>query len=48
MTTFRLHYDDGSTLEVDAETPGEARAVGATRRTGRICKVKVVREKADD
>lgn len=47
MTTFRIHYGDGTTVYVDAETPNDAREVAKGRRAGKISKVKVVKEKAN-
>lgn len=41
---FRLHYSDGTTLDVDAENPTQAREIAKERRTGVVTKVKVVRE----
>lgn len=46
MTQFRLHYTDGTTLDVDAETPAQAREVAKERRTGIISKIKVLKEPA--
>lgn len=42
---FRLHYADGTTLDIDADTPTQAREISKTRRDGIITKVKVAREK---
>ena len=47
MSVFRLHYSDGTTLDVDAESPTQAREIAKERRTGVVTKVKVVKEKAD-
>ena len=47
MSVFRLHYTDGTTLDVDAENPTQAREIAKERRTGVITKVKVVKEKVD-
>jgi hypothetical protein len=47
MTAFRLHYTDGTTLDVDAENPVHAREIAKERRSGIVTKVKVVKEKAD-
>lgn len=44
MTQFRLHYTDGSTLDIDAETPKQAREIADQRRSGKITKVKVLKE----
>lgn len=47
MITFRLHYTDGTTLDVDAENPTQARAIAKERRTAIVKKIKVVKEKGD-
>lgn len=44
---FRLHYTDGSTLDVDADTPDQARKIAKDQREGVIKKIKVVKEKAN-
>jgi len=44
---FRLHYTDGTTLDVDAENPTQARDIAKGRRDGIVTKVKVVKEKMD-
>lgn len=44
MTAFRLHYSDGTTLDVDAENPAQAREIAKERRTGIVTKIKVVKE----
>lgn len=46
MTQFRLHYSDGTTLDVDAENPTQAREIAKEIRTGIITKVKRVKEPA--
>lgn len=46
MSIFRLHYTDGTTLDVDAENPVQAREVAKERRTGVITKIKVLKETA--
>jgi hypothetical protein len=46
MSTFRLHYSDGTTLDVDAETPAKAREIAKERRTGTVTKVKVLKVSA--
>lgn len=46
MTVFRLHYTDGTTLDVDAENPAQAREIAKDRHKGIVAKVKVVKEKA--
>lgn len=46
MAIFRLHYSDGTTLDVDAENPTQAREIAKERRTGVITKVKRVKESA--
>ncbi|WP_155772398.1 hypothetical protein [Mesorhizobium loti] len=41
MTAFRIHYGDGKTIVVDAETPKEAAAKAAkTGLIGIITKIK--------
>lgn len=47
MPVFRLHFLDGTTLDVDAESPTQAREIAKVRRTGVVTKVKVVKEKVD-
>jgi len=47
MTKFRVFYTDGATLDVDAETPAQARTIAIKRQDGLISKIKVVRERAD-
>lgn len=47
MSVFRLHYSDGTTLDVGAENPTQAREIAKERRTGVITKIKVVKERAD-
>ena len=44
MSTFRLHYTDGTTLDVDAPDPAAARKKAAEIRDGFIKKIKVVKE----
>ncbi len=48
MTMFRVHYNDGSTMDVDADRPDNARKAALETRKGGILKVKVVKEKAAD
>jgi len=45
--TFRVHFEDGQTLDVIAATPDEARRIAAKRIKGVIGKVKIVREPRD-
>lgn len=47
MTQFRLHYTDGTTLDVDAEAPVQAREIAKGHRAGIIKKIKIVKEQAD-
>lgn len=47
LTTFRVHFADGVTVDVDAETPPAAREIARRGHIGNITKVKVVKEKAD-
>lgn len=44
MTPFRIHYSDNTTLDLDAETPAEARKIASARRNGVITKIKVLKE----
>jgi hypothetical protein len=46
MARFRVHFDDGQALDVQAETPAKAREEARRRRPGNILKVKQVREEA--
>lgn len=46
MTTFRLFYTDGTTHDVDAEDPAQARKIAKDRHEGIIKKIKVVKESA--
>lgn len=48
MTTFRIHFEDGTTLDVDADHPDDARAAAKDKRAGRITKVKVVKERTNE
>ncbi len=41
---FRVHFEDGTKLDVDAETAQEASKKALKRHDGIIRKVKVVRE----
>lgn len=44
---FRLHYTDGTTLDIDADTPDAARKKAAAIRDGIVKKIKVVKERVD-
>lgn len=44
MTTFRVHYAGGDTVDVEADDPIDARQKANQQRGGIITKVKVVRE----
>ncbi|MBZ9719133.1 hypothetical protein LB519_14890 [Mesorhizobium sp. AD1-1] len=47
MTAFRIHYADGRTLIVDAETPKDAASKAAlTGHGGSISKIKVAKDVA--
>lgn len=46
MTQFRIHYTDGTTLDVDAVDPAQARKIAKDRHEGIIKKIKVVKELA--
>lgn len=45
MTTFRVHFEDGSKVEIQAETPVAAQAAAQKNRpaSGVVTKVKRVR-----
>lgn len=46
MTIFRVHFTGGTTSDVDADTPDQARKIAKT--DGKfVAKVKIVKEKAD-
>lgn len=45
MTTFRVFYSDGTTFDVDADSPDAAREKARGKRKGKITKVKVVKDK---
>lgn len=47
MATFRVHFETGGPVTVDAATPADARKRAEAIRPGRITKVKLLREKAD-
>ncbi|HEX7072940.1 MAG TPA: hypothetical protein VF226_02785 [Hyphomicrobiaceae bacterium] len=44
LTTFRVFYSDGSTVDVAAANPYDARAAARKQRDGQIKKVKRVKE----
>lgn len=44
LTLFRVHFADGTTTDVEAATPKDAKAVAEKRHTSHIRKIKVVRE----
>ena len=46
MLIFRLHYSDGTTLDLEAENPTQAREIAKDRRTGVVTKAKRVKETA--
>jgi hypothetical protein len=46
MTTFRIHYADGSKLTVQASNPADARKQAEAKRGGLISKVKKLKEAA--
>ncbi|EJN04286.1 hypothetical protein [Phyllobacterium sp. YR531] len=45
MTTFRVHYESGDFIDVDAEDPIEARQQANQRKSGQVTKVKVLKVK---
>lgn len=53
MTIFRVRFEDGSFLDVEADHPDEARSIAAAKikaergHAVRIAKVKVAKEKVD-
>lgn len=44
LITFRIFFEDGTTIDVDASHPDDARFEANQRRGGRIVKVKRVKE----
>jgi uncharacterized membrane protein len=48
MTTFRIHFKDRTTIDVDAENPDRACDIAKERRQGIVKKVKVLKESAND
>lgn len=48
MAIFRIHFDIGEALDIDAETPKQAEAQARAARPGSfIRKIKVVKEKVE-
>lgn len=48
MPTFRIHFDIGDPIDIDAETPKQAEAQARTARPDAfIRKIKVVKEKTE-
>lgn len=47
MPVFRVHYADGVSFDIEAETPAQAREVAKVEHQGIIKKIKVVKEQAD-
>lgn len=43
LLTFRVHFADGVTIDVDAATPTAARIVAEKKHDAIVTKVKVVR-----
>lgn len=41
---YRVHFADGTKLDVDAETPAQARAAAVARHPGVVTKIKIVKE----
>ena len=46
MTKFRVHYETGEIIDVDAEDPVDARQQANHQQAGKVTKVKVLKEKA--
>lgn len=47
MVTFRIHFDIGDPIDIDAETPKQAEAQAKAARPGTfVRKIKVVKENA--
>lgn len=44
LTTFRIHFADGTTFDVDAVNAKDARAAAEKQHSAHIRKIKVVRE----
>lgn len=40
MSRFRVHFEDGTKLEVEADDPSGARSAAMKRHRGRITKIK--------
>jgi hypothetical protein len=53
MTIFRVHFEDHSFIDAEADHPDEARSIAAAKikaergHAVRIAKVKIVKEKVD-
>lgn len=46
MTKFRVHYETGETIDLDAKDAVEARQNANKQQEGIVTKVKVLKEKA--
>jgi hypothetical protein len=46
MTKFRVHYESGETIDLDAKDATDARERAKKRQPGIVTKVKVLKEKA--
>lgn len=44
MTKFRVHYETGETIDLDAENATEARERAKRKQPGIVAKVKVLKE----
>lgn len=47
MPTFRLHLAGGAKVDIDAETPAEARRKAADRKLGPITRIKRLKEQSE-
>lgn len=43
MTKFRVHFETGEIIDVDAEDPIEARQQASHQQAGKVTKVKVLK-----
>lgn len=41
---YRVHFADGTKVDVEADTPAQARAVAVARHQGVVTKIKIVKE----
>ncbi len=47
MNRFRVHFEVGEPITIDAETPAQARQGALAIRPGIVTKVKLVKETSD-